>query len=214
MTLDPGAFLAVWAFLALNVLSPGPNVVNTIATAMGSGRPAGLASAAGVALGIGFWCLGMTLGMAGAFRFFPPLKAVLTLVGIALLVWFSLRYAMRARRGWRSGSTIPEGRGDLRPGAAFGRSLGVNATNPKALTTWVAILSLFPVADARSGDIALLCVGASVIAGAIHGVYAVVFSSPPAARLYVRAAPVVNGAVAVFFAAFAVRLAAGLAAQP
>lgn len=43
-------FLTVWAFLAMNIATPGPNVINTIALAIGSGRPWG-----GLALACGAW---------------------------------------------------------------------------------------------------------------------------------------------------------------
>jgi hypothetical protein len=42
----------VWTPRAASILSPGPNVPNTVATAMGSGRAAGTGSAAGLAVGI------------------------------------------------------------------------------------------------------------------------------------------------------------------
>ena len=47
-------FLTVWTILALNIVAPGRNVLNTIAVAIGAGRGAALAAAAagGVALGI------------------------------------------------------------------------------------------------------------------------------------------------------------------
>lgn len=211
MTLPAGVFLTVWGFLAVNVMSPGPNVLNTIATAMGSGRRAGLASTAGVAVGIGVWCLGMTLGMAAAVQAVPDLKLALTLVAIGLLLWFAQRYLRAAWAGWRDAAAAISGRKGLTPRASFLRSLSVNATNPKALTTWVAILSLFPVGRAGTVDIMILALGASAVATAIHTTYALVFSSAPAARFYLRAAPAVNAAVAVFFIGFALRLAAGLA---
>ena len=53
MTLPLADFLTVWTFLAVNILSPGPNVLNTISAAMSSGRPAGLGSALGVGVGLG-----------------------------------------------------------------------------------------------------------------------------------------------------------------
>jgi|SRR5690606_3742709 len=209
MNLAPGAFLTVWAFLALNVLSPGPNVLNTIATAMGSGRRAGLAAAAGVGLGVAIWSLAMTLGMAGAIRLFPPVRAVLTVIAICLLSLFALRYLRAAIAGWGGGGRI-SGRGGLAARESFLRSLSVNATNPKALTTWVAILALFPTGRAGAVDVAILCAGASLVAATIHVAYAVAFSTAPAARLYLRAAPVVNAAVALFFVVFAARLGYGL----
>ena len=53
----PTDFLGVWAFLAMNIAAPGPNVINTISTSMQDGR------AAGLAMGVG---LGVALRLAGA----------------------------------------------------------------------------------------------------------------------------------------------------
>jgi threonine/homoserine/homoserine lactone efflux protein len=75
----------------------------------------------------------------------------------------------------------------------------------------VLILTLFPVARAGAGDIALLCTGASAIAFVIHAAYALAFSTAPAARAYLRAAPLINAGVGLFFTGFAVRLLTGLA---
>lgn len=210
MSLPLAPFLTVWAVLAMNVASPGPNVLNTITTAMGSGRAAGLASALAVAVGVGLWCLGMTLGMAALFLALPATRTILTVVAICLLLWFAARYLGTAWQGSRGAGPRLAGRQGLSTRASFLRSLSVNALNPKALTTWVLILTLFPVARAGAGDIAFLCMGASVIAFAIHAAYAVAFSTAPAARAYLRAAPVINAAVGLFFAGFAIRLMAGL----
>lgn len=204
------AFVTVWAFLAMNIATPGPNVLNTIALAIGSGRRAGLGSALGVGLGIGLWCLGMSLGMAALMQRVPGLRAAMTLVACGLLVWFASRYLRSAMAGWER----PNSRVNARAGSdlrgAFLRSLSVNATNPKALTTWIAVMAMFPVGRASGWDIALLCAGASVLSFSIHSAYALAFSTPAAVRVWLRAAPVVNALVGVFFLGFAGRLAAGL----
>ncbi len=210
MNLPLAPFLTVWAVLAMNIASPGPNVLNTITTAMGSGRAAGLASALAVAAGIGLWCIGMTLGMAALFLALPATRTMLTGIAICLLLWFSGRYLRTAWLGWLGSGSRLSGRQGLSLRTSFLRSLSVNALNPKALTTWVVVLSLFPIARAGAGDIGLLCAGASIIAFAIHAAYALAFSTAPAARAYLRAAPVINGAVGLFFAGFAIRLAADL----
>ena len=213
MTLPLGAFLTVWTILALNIASPGPNVLNTITTAMGSGRPAGLASAGGVGVGIGIWCIGMSLGMAAVFAVVPYAEESLTVLAAGLLVWFAVRYLRAGIRGARGSAGALHGVAGLGPGASFRRSLAVNATNPKALTTWIAILGIFPTAEARAGDIALLTLGACLLSLSIHTVYAAVFSTRRAAALYLRAAPVINLAVGMFFLGFAVRLTAPLLAR-
>jgi threonine/homoserine/homoserine lactone efflux protein len=121
VTLPLGAFLTVWAILALNIASPGPNVLNTITTAMGSGRAAGLASAAAVGIGIGLWCLGMSLGMAAVFRVVPYAQDTLTLMAAGLLVWFAMRY-LRAGFAMVGREPSLRGLGGLGPRAAFLRS--------------------------------------------------------------------------------------------
>lgn len=212
MTLPLAPFLTVWVVLAMNIASPGPNVLNTIASAMGSGRTAGLAAAAGVALGIALWCLAMTLGMAAVFQAAPAARTALTALAIGLLLWFASRYLRAAIAGWRGGGGRVTGRAGLSLRASFARSLAINAMNPKALTTWVVILSLFPAAEARAGDIAALGLGAATLAFTIHALYALAFSTAPAARIWMRLAPAISAAVGLFFAGFAAKLALGLAA--
>lgn len=213
LSLPLAAFVPVWAFLAVNIATPGPNVLNTIAAAIGSGRRAGVGSALGVGLGIGLWCVGMTAGMGALFALWPGLRTVLTVVAAALLLRFAFRAATQARAGWqrRGDPALPDGRQGQTVRAAFLRSLAVNATNPKALTSWTAVLAIFPVDIARPGDIALLTAGASALSLGIHGLYALAFSSAPAARAYLRAAPAINAGVALFFTAFAGALLAEVA---
>ncbi|MGI1661956.1 LysE family translocator [Palleronia sp. KMU-117] len=213
MTLPASAFLTVWTILALNILSPGPNVLNTITAAMGSGRVAGLASAAAVGLGIGLWCLGMALGMTAVFAVVPYAHETLTVMAAVLLIWFASRYIRAGWQGVSGREATLRGVAGLGPRQSFLRSLSINATNPKALTTWIAILGIFPTAEASAGDIALLTLGACLLSLGIHTFYAAIFSTRGAAALYLRAAPLINLGVGVFFLGFAVRLTAPLLAR-
>ena len=204
-------FLTVWAFLAANIASPGPNVLNTIALAMGSGRVAGFGSACGVGLGIGLWCLSMTLGVATLLALVPMAALVLTLAGIGLLAWFATRYARAAWTGFRQrGMAAPQARDGMGFAAGLRRSLAVNALNPKALTSWIAILAVFPADRAAAADIATLCAGACLVAFTIHAAYTLVFSTPVALRAYLRVGWVLQGLAAVMFTGFALRLAPSL----
>jgi threonine/homoserine/homoserine lactone efflux protein len=181
-------------------------VLNTIATAMGSGRVAGMGSAVAVGFGVALWCLGMTLGLAAVFAALPVAQTLLTLIAAGLLAWFASRYLRAAWAGLRGAPGLPGEAAGFGFAAGFRRSLLVNVLNPKALTSWLAILTFFPVAAASASDIALLCVGASVIATGLHTIYAVVFSTPAAARLYPRAGWVLSGLAGLFFGVFALRL--------
>lgn len=199
MAIDWHFYLTVWGFIAANVMSPGPNVLNTITTAMGSGRAAGLYAALGVGCGIVIWCLGMALGVAALFALFPVAQSALRLVGAGLLIWFASRYLRSSWRGFHRQPGGLSGQEGLDPAAAFWRSLSVIALNPKALTTWLFVLSIFPIARANALDVAVLCAGTVLVAGSIHATYAMLFSTPQAARIYLRAAPWINLAVGAFF---------------
>ena len=142
MALPLAQFVTVWAFLAVNIASPGPNVLNTIATAMGSGRVAGMGSAVAVGFGVALWCLGMTLGLAAVFAAVPLAQTLLTLVAAGLLAWFASRYLRAAWAGLRGAPGLPGAATGLGFAAGFRRSLLVNVLNPKALTSWLAILDV------------------------------------------------------------------------
>ena len=148
-TLPLAEFVTVWTLLALNIMTPGPNVLNTIVLAIGSGRGAGMGSAMGVGLGIGLWCLGTSLGLAAVFNTFPLLKPVMTVVAVGLLLWFASRYARQGLHGLAARRTNPDwtptGKSGVTLRGAFARSMAINASNPKALTTWLAVLSISPL---------------------------------------------------------------------
>lgn len=210
MTLPLGAFVTVWLFLAANIASPGPNVLNTIALAMGSGRRAGLGSACGVGLGIGLWCLSMMLGLAAVIAVAPWVAEGLRWAAVGLLCLFAARYLRAAVAGFRArGMALPRGQLGAGFGAGFRRALAVIAVNPKALTSWLAVMGMFPVAQAGAGDMAILCAGACLLSFSIHGIYMILFSTDPALRFYLRAGWLLQAVAAALFAGFALRLVAG-----
>ncbi|MGF1446090.1 MAG: LysE family translocator [Pikeienuella sp.] len=190
------------AVFAANILSPGPNVFNTIAIAVGAGRRVALAVVPAIALGVLGWALAAILGAAALFRAVPALQAALGGIGGVLLIWFALRYA-RAALAWR---TEPGQARQVTPRAAFLTTLAVLATNPKALTTWLVLVSIFPAGTASAEAIAVMVLGAVLVASAGHGFYALVFSTRAAARLYARVGAVVLAGVAVFFASLGASL--------
>ena len=198
------------AFFSANVLSPGPNVFNTIAIALGSGRRAALAVVPAVALGILGWASAAVLGAAALFRRYPGLEPGLTALGAVLLLWLASRYLYRA---WTW--SLQVGRNKVvTPRQAFFSTLGILATNPKALTSWLVIVTIFPTGTAGPTGIAVLIGGAAVLSGLGHLAYALAFSTRRAAQAYARVGRWINACVGVFFAMLGVTLllkVAGLA---
>lgn len=198
----------VWGFFALNVLSPGPNVFNTIGIALGSGRRAALGAAVGVGPGVALWGVAAVLGISALFAVFPAAQTLLTAAGGVLLLVFGSRYL---RRALARGAARVHARDGISPSRAFMATLAVLATNPKALTTWLLILSLFPAGQTAPMARVVLIAGMAAIATVIHIGYALLFSTRAAAAVYGRAAPVIDAAVGVFFLSIGVKLLAGLA---
>ena len=194
--------VTAWMVFGANVLSPGPNVFNTIAIALGSGRRVALAVVPAVGLGVLGWALALILGAALLFGRHPWLEPALTAAGGTLLVWFASRYLKRAW-GW---STELARAPAMTAWQAFSLSLGILATNPKALTTWIVLVSIFPAGSATPTAVVVMAVGAAAIAALGHLGYALAFSTRHAAEAYARAGRWINAGVGLFFALLGVSL--------
>lgn len=207
MSLPLSEFLLVWSIVALNTTTPGPNVVNTIATAMSAGQRAGLGAATGVAIGIALWCLGSSLGFATIFASYAWAESVMAVVAAGLMSWLALRALRFAWRGYNGAKRgLPQAPARLSFGAALLRAVMISATNPKVLTTWLSIATLFPVAKAAPADVVLLAGISALIGLFFHSAYATVFSTGPAARFYLRAGWVIYLVSGVFFAVLALKM--------
>ncbi|MEL6265962.1 MAG: LysE family transporter [Pseudomonadota bacterium] len=199
--------VTAWAVLGANILSPGPNVFTTIAIALGSGRRAALAVIPAIGIGMLVWA---TLALTGArivFTAFPWAQPALTALGGTLLIVFAIRYACRAL-AWSAAAG--EGR-VMTPRAAFAMTLAVLAANPKALTTWLVLVSIFPAGEATPAAIAIMVAGSVAVGCAGHTAYALAFSTRPAAAAFARAGRAITAGVAVFFAILGTTLLAEVA---
>ena len=189
-------------FLLLNVFIPGPNVLNTIATAMGSGRRAGLACALACGLGLLCWAIGVLIGAAALFAAFPITKSVITALGGLLLQYFGVRYIRKAL----SHAIIIEAVENRPMSAAFWQAFLVMMTNPKVMTTWLAVISLFPVVARDAPHIATFSVMAGCLSFAGHALFATLFSSRAAGRIYMMLYRPINALVGVCFCLYGLKL--------
>jgi threonine/homoserine/homoserine lactone efflux protein len=127
---------SAWAFALaalLIELTPGPNMTYLAIVSVSDGWRAGLATVAGVALGLATIGLIAAFGVAALIQSSDTLYEVLRWAGVGYLIWL-------AYKGWRGEAAQEEAPSDAR---YFMRGLVTNLLNPKAAVFYVAVLPKF-----------------------------------------------------------------------
>jgi threonine/homoserine/homoserine lactone efflux protein len=198
--IDPVLFLAFLpAALALN-LTPGPDMLFSLAQGMRSGWPAGLKAAAGISTGVMVHVLLAGLGLGALVAAVPGVFDAIRWAGAGYLVWVA----------WRTLRT-PFGGGDARASARpFRDGLIVNLSNPKVILFVLALVPQF--ADpARPVLPQFLILGAVLALGALAANGMVGATAGGLGRVLARDRRVeraLRWATAGLFGGLAVRLAA------
>jgi len=197
--------LPALGFFLLNVFVPGPNVLNTIATSTGSGYRAGLACALACGLGILLWASAALFGAAAFFETYPLANQSLIILGGSLLIYFAVRYLRKAFNPQSQLESIQDQSFSL----AFWQAFVVMMTNPKVLTTWLAVISLFPIITLGLQNILgfILLSAAASFSG--HAIFATFFSSKTAAAMYLLLYHPLNGLVGIGFFFYGIKLLSG-----
>ncbi len=181
-------------------LTPGPDMMFTLASGAAGGPRAGVAAAAGISLGVLCHCVMAAAGLAAVVAANPALLDVIRYAGAAYLMWVAIQT-------WRD--TDPpgarSGRAALWP--AFRRGFVTNILNPKVGLFVLAFLPQFT--DPALGPIwqQILILGVVLVLGGFltDGCYGI-FAGAVATRLR-RRAKLMNRACACVFGGLAVRLA-------
>lgn len=187
--LDLAAFLLIYT---LAIISPGPNFLLVLGTALGRGRRAGLFTALGVATGSGLFALAGLLGLILLLSSLPHFADGIRLLGGGFLVWTGAGLV----RSWLKPAAAAELEippPALADGQAYRIGLLTNLTNPKA---WAFYLSLFTLV-LRPGTPLLTKV---ILNGAMfaislfwYGSMALLISDPRLRPRLARVQPLVQG---------------------
>lgn len=201
-----GILLSYGAFL-LGVVSPGPNVLAVMSTAMSDGRRSGMALALGVALGSLTWATLTALGLTALLAHHAWMLSLVKVAGGLYLLWL-------AYKAFRSAASPHDVEARSLAGAErtavgyLARGYTVMMTNPKAVLAWVAIVSMGLQKDAPLWVAVAIIGGTFALSIAIHLLYALAFSSAPMIRLYARARRAIEAMLGVFFGVAGVKLLA------
>ena len=137
---------ALWAFVgvaALVIVTPGPDTALTVRNALLGGRRAGVATAAGVALGLAVWTAAASAGLAALLVASEPAFVAVKLAGAAYLVLLGLQTLVHA---WRGRPVEGDGEREaarLRPGVALRQGLLNDLGNPKIAVFFTTLLPQF-----------------------------------------------------------------------
>ena len=117
------------------ILSPGPDTLYVLTRSVGDGRDAGIASAAGVSVGVLVHTLAAVVGLSAVFRASELAFAAVTIVGAGYLVFLGVRTI-------RDDGLLLE---DDDPSAAspFRDAVLVNILNPQVALFFLAFLPQF-----------------------------------------------------------------------
>jgi threonine/homoserine/homoserine lactone efflux protein len=192
-------FLA--AAIAL-VLTPGPDMAFTLATAASRGPRAGLGAVAGICTGGLVWTVAAAAGLAALIAASEHALTVVRLAGAAYLIWL----------GWKTLRSLDaplEAEGAGSAGRAFRQGLLTNLLNPKIGLFFLALLPQFT--NAELGPIWLQMLSLGLVFFTIGGfvLVAIVFAAGAARdRLTSSRATrrLLNGIAATAFGGLGLRL--------
>jgi threonine/homoserine/homoserine lactone efflux protein len=137
---------ALWAFVgvaALVIVTPGPDTALTVRNALLGGRGAGVATAAGVALGLAVWTAAASAGLAALLVASEPAFVAVKLAGAAYLVLLGAQTLLHALRGRPPEGGSGHAAARLRPGVALRQGLLNDLGNPKIAVFFTTLLPQF-----------------------------------------------------------------------
>lgn len=161
--------LAAFALVTgMTSLVPGQSMLFVMGQAVWRGTRAGWAALMGMQIGYGVWWLLAALGLGTLAKTYPMVFQMLTLSGIAYLVWLGIS-AIRHSSGTEDEAENPR----QRPSdSAFGDGILVAIGNPKSLVYMVALIPPFVDPGQPVGGqivaLALVALVLDLIVGALY----------------------------------------------
>ena len=143
-------FLAFLGVSVVVIVTPGPDTAVTIRNTLLGGRPAGLFTALGVAVGQCIWAVATSAGIVALLIASEPLFMAVKYAGAAFLVFLGLQALREAvRPSARHAADLPAGYRTRRLGrrAAFAQGMVSDLGNPKMAVFFASLLPQFVPAE-------------------------------------------------------------------
>ena len=163
--------------------SPGPATLAIAGTSMQSGRRYGLAIASGVSTGSVMWSVAAAFGLGAVMLANAWLFEMIRYAGAGYLLWLACR---SARSALAPGQAEPEGLAYASMRRAYGKGLALHLTNPKAILFFGSLYAVGIPAQSPPAALATVILAVALQSALIFHGYALLFSSAPLARGYMR----------------------------
>ena len=194
--------IAAWSLQLLGVFSPGPGVALILSQATSRGRAAAISTCFGIAFGAVLLAIATVLGLAAILSDIAWAMTVVKLIGAGYLAWLAWNAFGKAI----TPPAAPQAKSTTGGTAALAGFV-MQITNPKAIFFWLAVAALGSMDAAPLPVILVFLAGAFLNSFLGHGTWAVALSSSPFRAFYSSARRWVEGALGVFFAFAAFKLA-------
>lgn len=176
--------------------SPGPATLNIAGTAMTSGRRHALAMASGVSTGSLMWSTAAAFGLGAVMLANAWIFEAMRYFGAGYLIFLAIKSAKSALT---PGDVTTKGGAYSSARRAYASGLALHLTNPKAILFFGSLYAVGVPAHAEPVTL-LTIIGAVALQSTLvfHG-YALLFSSAPAVRIYLRLRRGFEGVFALAF---------------
>jgi threonine/homoserine/homoserine lactone efflux protein len=138
---------SLWTFLVIStlvIITPGPDTLVTIRSALVGGRAAATATAFGVALGQMIWVVATSVGLVAVLLASEPVFNAVKWLGAAYLIWLGIQTFVRALRSKAPAPHLDAHMGrPLTLSQAFRHGLISDLGNPKIAVFFASVLPQF-----------------------------------------------------------------------
>jgi threonine/homoserine/homoserine lactone efflux protein len=202
MNIEESHILIAFITYFIATASPGPATISIMDIAMDKGRKPALTFASGVLLGSFIWAILALLGVAVLLSTHESLLYWLKVIGGLYLLWLSYKSVRRIN----SKNEIIINVATVSERKLFLQGLALHVTNPKAIFTWVAIVSLALPQSASIKMSLIVVVGCMILGMVVFGGYAIMFSTSKAQMAYRKLGNWFSGILALIFGVAGLKL--------
>ncbi|MEM0946582.1 MAG: LysE family transporter [Pseudomonadota bacterium] len=196
--MDAGHLIAFNLALLAALASPGPALMVAMRATLVAGRPAGIATGAGLGLVAAMWTLAALLGLDALFALFPFAYGAVKVAGAAYLIWIAIST-------WRAAQQAI-GAAPVRTNRAMLSGMLVNLGNPKSVLFAAAVLVVIFPQDLTLSQKALITVNHFAVEFVVYAALAFLLSLTPVRQGYLSLKPAFDRASALVLGALGLRL--------